>query len=163
MEKLYSVTELAKELGVTPRAIRFYEAKGLITPRRAGTTRVYTHRDRGRMILIMRGKKLGFSLREIKDYLDLYVVDTTLGEQIHMLLKGVRSRVALLEEQRQAVDDSLAELKAIERLALDALARREIKENAKETTKHTGKETAKVASKEASKEASKKTARSEMA
>ena len=81
MEKLYSVTELAKELGVTPRAIRFYEAKGLITPQRAGGTRVYTHRDRGRLILILRGKKLGFSLREIKDYLDLYVVDTTFVEQ----------------------------------------------------------------------------------
>src|ERR1035441_4181739 len=94
LEKLNSVTELAKELGVTPRAIRFYEAKGLITPQRAGSTRVYTHRDRGRLILILRGKKLGFSLREIKDYLDLYVVDTTLVEQIQLLLKGVHTRIA---------------------------------------------------------------------
>jgi DNA-binding transcriptional MerR regulator len=131
LEKLYSVTELAKELGVTPRAIRFYESKGLVAPRRAGTTRVYTHRDRGRLILILRGKKLGFSLREIKDYLDLYVVDTTLAEQIHMLIKGVRTRVALLEDQREALEESLAELKAIERLALDALAQREVKETAK--------------------------------
>jgi DNA-binding transcriptional MerR regulator len=131
LEKLYSVTELAKDLGVTARAIRFYESKGLIAPRRAGTTRVYTHRDRGRMILILRGKKLGFSLREIKDYLDLYVVDTTLTEQIQMLLKGVRSRVALLEDQREALEESLAELKAIERLAADALAQREVKETAK--------------------------------
>jgi len=131
VEKLYSVTELAKDLGVTARAIRFYEAKGLITPQRAGQARVYTYRDRGRMILILRGKKLGFSLREIKDYLDLYVVDTTLSEQIQMLLKGVRSRIARLEDQRQAVEDSLGELRDIERLALEALVQRDKKERAK--------------------------------
>jgi DNA-binding transcriptional MerR regulator len=124
VEKIYSVTELARELGVTPRAIRFYEDKGLIAPQRAGTTRVYTHRDRGRMILILRGKKLGFSLREIKDFLDLYVVDTTLVEQLQLLLKSVHARIALLEDQRQAVEESLAELRNIERIALDSLAQR---------------------------------------
>jgi DNA-binding transcriptional MerR regulator len=127
VEKVYSVTELARDLGITPRAIRFYEDKGLIAPQRAGTTRVYTHRDRGRMILILRGKKLGFTLREIKDYLDLYVVDTTLVEQLHLLLKGVRTRISLLEEQRQAVEETLAELKNIESIALDALAQRNAK------------------------------------
>ncbi len=131
MEKIYSVTELAKELGVTPRAIRFYEDKGLIAPQRAGTTRVYTHRDRGRMILILRGKKLGFSLREIKEYLDLYVVDTTLVEQLHLLLKRLHARLALLEDQRQAVEESLAELRNIERIALDALALRNSKAKSK--------------------------------
>jgi DNA-binding transcriptional MerR regulator len=124
VEKIYSVTELARELGVTPRAIRFYEDKGLIAPQRAGTTRVYTHRDRGRMILILRGKKLGFSLREIKDFLDLYVVDTTLVEQLQLLLKSVHARIALLEDQRLAVEESLAELRNIERIALDSLAQR---------------------------------------
>lgn len=124
MEKIYSVTELAKDLGVTPRAIRFYEAKGLIAPQRAGSTRVYTHRDRARLILILRGKKLGFSLREVKDYLDLYVVDTTLVEQLQLLLKGVHTRIALLEDQRQAVEETLIELKNIERIALDTLSRR---------------------------------------
>jgi DNA-binding transcriptional MerR regulator len=124
VEKIYSVTELAKDLGVTPRAIRFYEAKGLIAPQRAGSTRVYTHRDRARLILILRGKKLGFSLREVKDYLDLYVVDTTLVEQLQLLLKGVHTRIALLEDQRQAVEETLIELKNIERIALDTLSRR---------------------------------------
>jgi DNA-binding transcriptional MerR regulator len=124
VEKLYSVTELAKDLGVTPRAIRFYEAKGLITPQRAGSTRVYTHRDRARLILILRGKKLGFSLREVKDYLDLYVVDTTLVEQLQLLLKGVHTRIALLEDQRQAVEETLIELRNIERIALDTLSRK---------------------------------------
>lgn len=134
VEKLYSVTELARDLGVTARAIRFYEAKGLIAPQRAGQARVYTHRDRGRMILILRGKKLGFSLREIKEYLDLYVVDTTLTEQIQMLLKGVRNRITLLEDQREAVEESLAELRDIERLALGALAQRDKKDKAKRQT-----------------------------
>jgi DNA-binding transcriptional MerR regulator len=129
VEKYYSVTELAKELGVTPRAIRFYEAKGLVAPQRAGGARVYTHRDRGRLILILRGKKLGFSLREIRDYLELYVVDTTLVEQLHHLLNGVHARIASLEDQRRAVDETLIELKTIERLALDALAQREATAN----------------------------------
>ncbi|MBV9755883.1 MAG: MerR family transcriptional regulator, partial [Alphaproteobacteria bacterium] len=70
-DQFYTVTQLSAELGVTPRAIRFYETKGLLAPRRAGTTRVYTHRDRARLILILRGKRLGFSLREIKEYLEL--------------------------------------------------------------------------------------------
>ncbi len=65
MEKLYSVSELAKELGITARAIRLYETKGLLAPLRAGGARVYTRRDRARTILIQRGKRLGFSLREI--------------------------------------------------------------------------------------------------
>jgi DNA-binding transcriptional MerR regulator len=63
MQELYSVSELANDLGVTPRARRFYEDKGLIAPQRAGNTRVYTHRDRGRLMLILRGKRLGFTLR----------------------------------------------------------------------------------------------------
>ena len=70
MQDLYTVTELAEQLGTTPRALRFYEDKGLVSPRRAGTTRIYTHRDRGRLALILRGKRLGFTLREIRERLD---------------------------------------------------------------------------------------------
>lgn len=121
MEKIYSVTELAKDLGVTPRTIRFYEDQGLILPQRAGTTRVYTHRDRARMILILRGKRLGFSLKDIKEFLDLYVVDTTQVEQLQLLVTKVRGRIAQLEDQLQAVQTSLSELRDIERLSLDSL------------------------------------------
>ena len=124
MEEIYSITELAKDLGVTPRAIRFYEDQGLILPQRAGTTRVYSKRDRARMILILRGKRLGFSLREIREYLDLYVLDTTHAEQIQHLRGKVRERIALLEEQRQALEETLGELREIERITDDALARR---------------------------------------
>ena len=70
-DNIYSVTELANLLGITPRAIRFYESKGLVSPRRAGTTRVYNYRDRGRLQIILRGKRLGFSLAEIREYLHL--------------------------------------------------------------------------------------------
>lgn len=122
MDKIYSVSELARELGVTPRTIRFYEDQGLILPQRAGNARVYTHRERARMILILRGKRLGFSLKDIKEFLDLYVVDTTQSEQLQMLAKKVGERIAQLEDQRQAVEQTLVELKDIERMTADALA-----------------------------------------
>ena len=127
MDKIFSVTELARDLGVTPRTIRFYEDQGLISPQRAGNTRVYTHRDRGRMILILRGKQLGFSLRDIKEYLDLYAVDATKTEQLQHLARKARERTIQLEAQLQAVKTTLAELEAIERAALETLAARGVK------------------------------------
>jgi DNA-binding transcriptional MerR regulator len=119
---LYSVTQLGNELGVSARAIRFYEDKGLIAPRRVGNNRVYTSRDRARMVLILRGKQLGFSLREIKEYLDLYDADPTRAKQHRLLLKAVRSRIESLESQRVALDQALKELRDVERQALRALA-----------------------------------------
>ena len=71
-DNIYSVTELANLLGITPRAIRIYKSKGLVSPRRAGTTRVYNYRDRGRLQIILRGKRLGFSLAELGEYMHLY-------------------------------------------------------------------------------------------
>jgi DNA-binding transcriptional MerR regulator len=117
MQKLYSVTELAEELGVTPRALRFYEDKGLVAPRRAGTTRVYTPRDRGRLALILRGKRLGFSLREIGEWLDLYDADPNQGEQMRLLVAKVHERIAGLERQRDDLEATLKELREIERAA----------------------------------------------
>ncbi len=120
-EAFSTVTQLAHELGITPRAIRFYEDKGLIAPQRAGQTRVYTHRDRVRMVLILRGKRLGFSLREIREYLDLYNADRTHSEQQRVLLKAVRARIARLEDQRAALEQTLAEAREIEAHTLAAL------------------------------------------
>ncbi|OKH87517.1 MerR family DNA-binding transcriptional regulator [Thalassospira sp. TSL5-1] len=119
--RIYTVPELAKDLGVTPRTIRFYEQKGLVSPQRAGSTRVYTRADRARMLIILRGKRLGFSLREIADYLDLYAADPTQSEQIRMLLGQVRHRIKDLTEQRQALDVTLDELREIEQQSIDAL------------------------------------------
>ncbi len=107
---LYSVTELAAELGVTPRAIRFYETKGLIKPQRAGTTRVYNHRDRGRMQLILRGKRLGFTLADIKEYLDMYDLDPSKAKQVKLLLEKVERRIGELEQQREDLETTLLEL-----------------------------------------------------
>ncbi|HET6309303.1 MAG TPA: MerR family DNA-binding transcriptional regulator [Rhodopila sp.] len=111
--RLFTVTELAKDLGMTARAIRFYEDKGLITPQRAGTTRVYSARDRARMILIQRGKRLGFSLSTIKDYLDLYNADVTHRAQRQLLLVSVSKRREQLLAQRHAIDEALSELAEI--------------------------------------------------
>ena len=119
--RLYTVTELANELGMTARAVRFYEDKGLITPQRAGTTRVYSARDRARMILILRGKRLGFSLSAIKEYLDLYDADITQHAQIRLLLAAVARRREQLVAQRQAIDDALSELADITAQAEAAL------------------------------------------
>ena len=108
--ELLSVTELADELGITPRAIRFYETKGLIMPKRAGTTRVYTYRDKARMQLILRGKRLGFTLADIKEYLDIYDVDPSQTQQIKLLLDKVERRIDELEQQREDLETTLTEL-----------------------------------------------------
>jgi DNA-binding transcriptional MerR regulator len=116
-----SVTELGSELGVSARTLRLYEDKGLISPRRAGNNRVYTPRDRSRMILILRGKRLGFTLREIKEYLDLYDVDPTHAKQLRLLLTAVQSRIERLEDQRVALNQTLAELREVGAQASAAL------------------------------------------
>ncbi len=116
-----SVTRLARELGITARTLRFYEDRGLISPQREGNARIYSARDRARMILILRGKRLGFSLREIKEYLDLYAADQTGAEQLRALLAAVRKRLASLAEQREALEQSITELCDIENQAEAAL------------------------------------------
>lgn len=112
---LIGINQLATELEVTPRAIRFYEDKGLIQPQRAGTTRVYTRREVARMRLILRGKRLGFSLKEIKEFLDLYGGGGHNRVQHERLLAAVRHRLADLAEQRAVLDQTMDELVDIER------------------------------------------------
>ena len=118
---MLTVTELARELGITPRAIRFYETKGLVNPRRAGTTRIYTHRERGRLQLILRGKRLGFSLTDIGEYLDLYDADPAQHDQILLLLDKVNIRVEALKAQKNDLDATLGELASVRDQALAAL------------------------------------------
>ncbi len=118
---MLTITELAREAGVTARAIRFYESKGLLTPRRAGTTRIYTHRERGRLRLILRGKRLGFSLTDIGEYLDLYDADPTQHDQIVLLLDKVNNRIGELESQKADIDDTLKELSSVRAQALAAM------------------------------------------
>ena len=122
-EHLASVSDLAAELGITARTLRFYEDQGLITPRRVGSTRVYSSRERARMILILRGKKLGFSLRDIGEYLDLYDADPQHEQQTRALLAKLDERRRRLEDQRDAIDQALHGLAALERDATALLAR----------------------------------------
>jgi DNA-binding transcriptional MerR regulator len=121
LSDVLTITELAREAGVTARAIRFYESKGLLTPRRAGTTRIYTHRERGRLQLILRGKRLGFSLTDIGEYLDLYDADPTQHDQILLLLDKVNNRIGELESQKADIDDTLKELSGVRAQALAAM------------------------------------------
>jgi len=123
-ERLFTVTELARLLDITARTIRFYEQKGLISPRRAGKTRVYTHRDKARLQLILRGKRLGFSLAEIREYLDLYEVDRSQTSQLKLLQEKVGERIDLLEAQQRDLRQTLAELYDVRDQVDTALAQR---------------------------------------
>jgi len=124
--RLYSITELADELGVTPRAIRFYEEKGLLDPRRVGANRVYDYRDRARLLLILRGKRLGFSLALIQEYLELYDADPAHRKQLQHLLAGARRRIDELESQRRDLDLTIEELREIEEQVLAAMQEAEM-------------------------------------
>lgn len=117
-ERFWTVGELAAELGTTPRALRFYEDRGLVTPRRAGQTRIYDHRDRARLLLILRGKRLGFSLREIREWLSLYDADPDRITQTRYLLERIEQRIRRLEQQRRDIDRTLAELTEIRAQAI---------------------------------------------
>lgn len=108
-ERTYTISQLAREFAVTPRALRFYEDKGLLTPRREGLNRVYSYSDRGRLQLILRGKRVGLSLIEIKEILDLYKVDQR--AQAQTALKRFKARIVALEAQREDVEAAIQTLK----------------------------------------------------
>lgn len=116
---LFAIADLAKEFGISTRAIRFYEAKGLLSPERVGATRIFRRRDRARLILILRGKRLGFSLRDISDYLSLY--DANRSQQVQLLTAKIDERLASLEAQLHDLQTTIAELKEIKKLADERL------------------------------------------
>ncbi|MAF29560.1 MAG: MerR family transcriptional regulator [Croceicoccus sp.] len=120
---LMGIQDVARKLGVTLRTLRFYEKEGLIKPERVGTTRVYTRREIARMQLILRGKRLGFSIREIGEFLDLYDADPEHQEQMQRLIDKVRERLSELEEQRVALELTIEELTVIEQEAAARLKR----------------------------------------
>ena len=122
--RLYTIGELAAELGITTRAIRFYEAKGLIAPARRGVARCYSRRDRARLKLILRGKNLGFSLEAIGAYLQLYDADPAQVAQTQMLLSGVEEAIRNLQAKRADLDRTLEELKKIRAQCVEHLAKK---------------------------------------
>ncbi len=119
----YTISDLSKEFDVTPRAIRFYEDQGLISPSRKGSRRIYKERDRIRLKLILRGKRLGFSLAEVKESFQLY--DSDLGEvgQLSFLLEKIAQRRAILEQQQKDIKIVLAEMNDVEARAKKALGK----------------------------------------
>jgi DNA-binding transcriptional MerR regulator len=119
---LFAIADLAREFGISTRAIRFYEAKGLLNPERVGATRVFRRRDRARLMLILRGKRLGFSLRDISEYLSLYEADRTQTTQVQRLVEMVDKRLALLESQMTDLQTTLGELREIRKLAAERVA-----------------------------------------
>ncbi len=110
-DRTYSITELCKEFEVTPRTLRFYEQKGLLSPARRGWTRLFSYRDRARLKLILRGKKVGFSLEEIKELLDLYSLRDGQLTQLRVASTKMRERLEALEIQRVELDEAILDLR----------------------------------------------------
>ncbi|KTT76787.1 MerR family transcriptional regulator [Sphingomonas endophytica] len=106
----FTITDLSAEFGVTPRALRFYEDEGLIAPERRGMVRIYSHRDRARLAWILRGKRVGFSLSDIREMIDLYDLGDGRQTQRAVAIARCRSRIAALEQQKHDIDAAITEL-----------------------------------------------------
>lgn len=125
--ELFGITELCQEFGITLRALRFYEDKGLLAPRRINGARVYTRRDRARLALILRAKAIGLPLSEIKRYLDLYGNQGEgRSQQLRYVIERTDAEIAELEQKRARIDETLAELRVI-----NAGSRRQLEERLK--------------------------------
>ena len=110
MSITYSISELAKEFAVTTRTIRYYEDQGLLSPKREGLNRVFTNRDRVRLKLALRGKRLGFSLGDIRELFELYDVSRDEQRQLEEFLARLERRRVLLEQQREDIEVMLNEI-----------------------------------------------------
>lgn len=121
-EPTFTITELAREFDITPRAIRHYEEQGLLFPQREGQQRVYSKRDRTRLRLTLRGKRLGLALTEIKDLIDMYDTAPDYSSQLVKLLGVLAERKAALEQQREDIEAVLAEIETFEHQCRDILA-----------------------------------------
>ncbi len=113
-QRIYSIAELAREFAITARTIRFYEDEGLVSPKRQGLTRLYSAGDRARLGWILRGKRLGFSLSEIKELLDLYQVDRTGVSQLRELQRRSRLHIEDLQRRRRDLDAHIKEFEDVE-------------------------------------------------
>ncbi|WP_181701710.1 MerR family transcriptional regulator [Chthonobacter albigriseus] len=108
---MFTIGDLAREFGVTLRTLRFYEDKALLNPKRDGLNRLYSRRDRARLKLVLMGKRVGFSLTEIKDMLDLYDLRDGQVTQLKVALNKFNEQIAVLEQQKKDIEQALAELR----------------------------------------------------
>jgi len=123
----FTISDLSKEFALTTRAIRFYEDEGLLAPTRAGKNRIYGSRERTRLKLILRGKRLGLSLSEIREILDLYETNVDEVPQLRKFVEVLESRRALLMQQREDIDVVVAEIDALLRQSRRTLERQQKK------------------------------------
>jgi DNA-binding transcriptional MerR regulator len=114
-EDMLRIGDMAKEFGVSLRTLRFYEDKGLIQPKREGNMRLYSRRERARLRLILLGRNVGFSLREVKQMMDLYDPHGTNTKQLRVTLEKSEKQMARLEKQRESIEDAIGQL----RMAMD--------------------------------------------
>ncbi|MFB2871458.1 MerR family transcriptional regulator [Aeromonas jandaei] len=120
-EITYSISELAHEFDVTPRTIRYYEDEGLLTPQREGQTRIYSHKDKIRLKLTLRGKRLGFSLAEIRELFDMYDTDKSSKNQLNSMIRLIESKRSALHQQLEDIQMVMAELEAAEQRCVNSL------------------------------------------
>ena len=121
--KTHTISDLAREFGVTTRTIRFYEEKGLIHPLREGQKRLYSNADRVRIKLILRGKRIGMTLRECVEFIDMYDPEHNNAEQLQALIEDVKGRRERLLQQKRDIDDMLSGLDEVQGLCEESLAR----------------------------------------
>lgn len=120
----FAISDLAREFGITPRTIRFWEDQGILAPEREGSKRVFTRRDRARLKMALRGKRLGLSLAEIKDLIGMYASTDDETPQLLECLRVMSSRREALEQQREDIEAMLAEIGQFETLCQQELTRR---------------------------------------
>lgn len=111
-QELLTIREMCEAFDVTPRTLRFYESKELLNPIREGQKRLYTRRDRGRLTLILRGKRFGFALEEMRQLLNLYDRGDQKGEQLKRTIAAARDRLAQMEQQRDELNEAIDELRS---------------------------------------------------
>ena len=128
---MFTIGDLAREFGVTLRTLRFYEDKGLLTPRRQGSQRLYSRRDRARLKLILMGKKVGFSLEEIREMLSLYDLKDGQVTLLRVALKKFGDQIAILTGQKQAIEQAIDELSQTVTVVAGMLRDREAEERAR--------------------------------
>ncbi|MFC7047756.1 MerR family transcriptional regulator [Emcibacter nanhaiensis] len=124
----YSISELSEEFGITPRTLRFYEDQKLISPKREGQSRIYSTADRARLAWIMRGKRVGFSIADMAEVLDLYYEEGGKIKQGQITLDACRERIETLEQQKKDIDETIEELKNIIESVEDWMTKQNIKE-----------------------------------